>query len=239
MGSTNVAGLSPDALLEYCSTQMNGLDSQINSLMKQQETQLNQEQAVQTVQSTLDGFGSTGPTTGAEMQQCVDAFNTAIKDLGPNDPVAGQLQTQLSAMEAKYGTPGTLTDAQQTQLTSDANTLSAVGPGGVALATSGFTTDNTVLPGGFTAGQVKAAQKDQQALQAQQAGSFQAPSGSDWTGTTDAASNLASNIKSNAQLQFLTLQDLVSQQQDAIEQATNMMSKEDNTLLDQAKAIGA
>jgi hypothetical protein len=63
------------------------------------------------------------------------------------------------------------------------------------------------------------------------------PDSTSWASTTGAVGDLSSNIKSDAQLQFLQLQDLCSQQQSAVEQATNMMSKEDQTLLDQAKAL--
>jgi hypothetical protein len=64
------------------------------------------------------------------------------------------------------------------------------------------------------------------------------PSNDDWKSTTDAVGNLADDIKSNAEMQMLTLQDLVSQRQQVVELATGMMSKEDETLTDGAKAIG-
>jgi hypothetical protein len=207
LGSGSVAGLSPDALLEYCATQMNGLDDQINTLMGQQETQLSEQEAVESVQTTLEGFGTAGPTTATQMQTCIDSFNTAIAGLPPGDPAAAQLQIQLSAMEQQYGVPGST-------YVSTLPTVSAMSPFGNGVLTPQQTPQLTN-------------------------GTFQKPSGNDWTGTTDALGNLASNIKSNAQLQFLSLQDKVSQQQDLVEQATNMMTKEAETLLDQAKAIGA
>lgn len=232
LSGSAVAGLSPDALLQYCSEQMNGLDSQINTLMQQQEAQLNQEQAVESVQTTLESFGSTGPTSQAQYQQCVTAFQQAISDLPPNDPVATQLQTQLSTMEGKYGTPGTpLTSDQQTEL-ANAHAIAAEG------ANLGVPGAPPSEAGGDSAAFLQA-QATIQSLQAQANGTFTAPSGTDWQGTTDNLSDLADNIKSNAQIQMLSLQDLVSQQQDAIEQATQMMTSEDNTLLDQAKAIGS
>jgi hypothetical protein len=207
LGSGSVAGLSPDALLEYCATQMNGLDDQINTLMAQQETQLTEQEAVESVETTLEGFGTAGPTDANDMQTCINAFNTAIAGLPQGDPVAVQLQTQLSAMEQKYGMPGTT-----------------------------YVSTNPLLSGMNPFGaQVNGAPQTPQLTN----GTFQKPTGNDWTATTDALGDLASNIKSNAQLQFLSLQDKVSQQQDLIEQSTNMMSKENDTLLDQAKAIGA
>jgi hypothetical protein len=66
-----------------------------------------------------------------------------------------------------------------------------------------------------------------------------APSSDQWQSITSGVGNISNDVKSNSQIQFLQLQDLCSQQQDAVEQATNMMSKEDQTLLDQAKAAGS
>jgi hypothetical protein len=233
------AGFSPEALLDYCSEQLNGIDGQINTLMQQQYAQLNQEQAVENVDTTLEGFGTTGPTNPTDYQTCINAFNTAIADLPPGDPVAAQLQQQLSTMEGKYGTTGTLTAAQQSQLSQDQATLNAAGPLGITMAGAPFVSGDTEVGGGITAGQVKAAQSDIANLTSIQTGSFKAPQNNDWQGTTDTLKNLASNIQGNAQIQMLSLNSLVSQNQAAIEQATQMMTSEDNTLLDEAKGIGA
>ena len=67
---------------------------------------------------------------------------------------------------------------------------------------------------------------------------FNAPANNDWQGTTGALSNLSDNIKSDSEVQMLQLQDLVSERQQVVEQMTGMMTKEDQTLEDGAKAIG-
>jgi hypothetical protein len=64
------------------------------------------------------------------------------------------------------------------------------------------------------------------------------PHDDEWKGTTEAVSNLVSDIKSGAEIRMLQLQDLVSERQQAVELSTGMMSKTDQTLEDQAKAIG-
>jgi hypothetical protein len=64
------------------------------------------------------------------------------------------------------------------------------------------------------------------------------PQNDEWKGTTDALGTLAGDIRSNAEIQMLTLQDLVSQRQQAVQLASGMMGKEDQTLESQAKAIG-
>jgi hypothetical protein len=64
------------------------------------------------------------------------------------------------------------------------------------------------------------------------------PQNSDWQGTTDSLGNIADGIKSDAEIQMLQLQDLVSQRQQAVQLASGIMSKEDQTLESEAKAIG-
>ena len=217
------AGMSPDALLEYCGMQLNGLDSQIGTMMNQQQSQLSEQTAVQQVQTTLEGFGSNGPQSGADMQKCVDAFNTAISSLPPGDPIATQLQAQCTQMESQFGftAPQTLTPAEQVDLTQAQATVAA-GP----LGTAG---------GALT---WAAAQATVTQMTSIQNGNMSSPpANGQWQGTTDALGNLASDVKSNAEMQMLQLQDLVSQRQDVIEMSTNMMSTEDSALLDGAKAV--
>ena len=224
----NPEGVSPNALLEYASMQLQGLDTQMDSMMNQQETQLQEQEAVQQVQTTLEQFGSNGPQDATDMATCVSAFQTAIAGLPPGDPVAGQLQAQCTSMESTYGyTPAqSLTSSQQSQL-SAAQTIVNQGP-----------PDPVNNPGGYA--QYTAAELQVVSLNGVENGSLsKAPANNQWQGTTDALGNLASDIKSNAEIQMLQLQDLVSQRQDVTEMTTQMMTTEDSTLLDQAKAIGA
>jgi hypothetical protein len=71
-----------------------------------------------------------------------------------------------------------------------------------------------------------------------QAGLANPPQNDDWKGTTDALSTLAGDVKSNAEIDMLNLQDLVSQRQQAVQLCSGIMSKTDQTLEAQAKAIG-
>jgi len=229
MGTTvnSSTGFSPAALLEYCEAQMNGLNSQIDSMMSQQETQLNEQEAVQNVQTTLEQYGTNGPQNASDMANCVQAFQKAIASLPPGDPVAGQLQSQCQQMESTYGyTPAqALTSSQQEQLEA-AQTTVAKGPIGNNYSQA--------------YGSYEAAQDTVTQLTSLQNGSLsKAPANNQWQGTTDALGNLASDVKSNSSMQMLSLQDLVSQQQQAVEQTTSMMTQANQTLLDQAKAIGS
>ena len=64
------------------------------------------------------------------------------------------------------------------------------------------------------------------------------PQNSDWQGTTDALQTMADSTKSDAEIQMLQLQDLVSQRQQAVQLASGIMSKEDETLEGITKSIG-
>jgi hypothetical protein len=200
------AGVSPDALLEYCQMQLNGLDSQVDTMMNSQQQQLNEQEAVQQVQTTLESYGTTGPTTQQGMATCYNAFQQAEADLPAGDPMIQQLQAKCEAMCAqyKYTPPASMT-------------------GSPADAVAGY----------------QALMQSEPTNQAAFGTLNAPPANTDWQSTTDDISNLASDIKSNSEIQMLQLQDLVSQRQDVIEMSSQMMTSEDNTLLDQAKAIGS
>ncbi len=59
-----------------------------------------------------------------------------------------------------------------------------------------------------------------------------------WQGTTDALGAIADDVKSGAEIQMLQLQDLVSQRQQAVQLCSAMMTKTDQTLEEEAKAVG-
>ena len=200
----NVVGLSPEMLLEYCGSMLNGLNGQIDTLMSQQQAQINEQQVLGNLQSAL-GQITSPPASQSDMNACVSAYQTAINALPPGDPVATQLQAQLSSFEQQYG--------------AGANTITAAG---LKSALPDVLDGNV---GNVVSDTVK--------------NSATHPSSTQWQAITGQVQTTASTIKSGAQIQFLTLQDLCSQQQDAVEQVTNMMTKENETLLDQAKAIGA
>ena len=197
-----VVGLSPEMLLEYCGSMLNGLNGQIDDLMNQQKAQINEQQVLGNLQTAL-GQITSPPASQSDMDSCVSAYQTAINALPPGDPVATQLQEQLSTFQGKYMGAGTVTsDGLKAALKAD-----PLDPSKIA---SDAVTDSATYP-----------------------------SASQWAAITGQVGTVANNIQSGAKIQFLQLQDLCSQQQDAVEQATNMMSKEDQTLLDQAKAVGA
>src|ERR1019366_5194916 len=68
VGDSGMSNLSPDAMLDYCQIQLSGLDTQIDGDIKQQETQLREREAVQSAQTALEQFGTTGPQNYAQFQ---------------------------------------------------------------------------------------------------------------------------------------------------------------------------
>jgi hypothetical protein len=200
--------LTPDAMIEYCTTQLDGIDSEISADITQQKLEIRERTAVNQVKAALEQFGTNGPTNGDDMQKCVDAFNQATSSLPPGDPVAAQLTTQCKAMVTNYG----------------------FHPEHVATGTarSGGPLEYGVAPEQmvFTAGQRVAAKLDTP------------PSNGQWQGDLDALGNIADNIKSGAEIQLLQLNSLVSQRQQAVQLATGMIGKLDDTLENEVRSIG-
>jgi hypothetical protein len=229
-----MSAVSPDSLLAYCQMQLGDLDGQINDQMTAQEMALREREAVQSAQSVLGQYGTAGPQDAASMQKCVSALDNAIAQLPKGDPVAAQLADFETNMCTTYNyKPGQpLSDAEQKQL-QDA-----------LAAEDAPTADASVDPFNHTAvvddsSQV-AAKLTADALTQKQNGTFTKPDANtkQWQGTTDALATVADDIKSSAEIQMLHLQDLVSQRQQAIQLCSGIMSKTDQSLEDQAKAIG-
>jgi hypothetical protein len=216
--------MSPDALLAYCQIQLGNLDDQVTDQMDTQQLDLAERTAVQNVETTLESFGDQGPTTGDQLHTCVEAFQNAINQLPPGDPVAAQLLAQGQQMAQQYGYQVEIATPIHTPAASavSASTASTATP---SASTPGVPTPSVTAPAPATNSNAiyEIGHK---------------PATGEWKGTTDAVSNLADDINSNAEMQMLTLQDLVSQRQQVVELATGMMSKEDETLTDGAKAIG-
>jgi hypothetical protein len=215
--------MSPETLLTFCQMQLGGLDSQITDQMNTQQTALRQREAVDSAAGVLESFGSAGPTTGPEMQQCVTALDSAIAQLPADDPIAQQLAEFRDSMTTTYDyhPGGQPTETQETELTQDGNVPN---------------------PGAYGTGAAQAAYADAQSdiarINASLQPTFTKPGDGQWQGTTTALDNLSKDIASGAEVQLLKLQDLVSQRQQAVQLVTGMMGKADQTLEDQAKAVG-
>ncbi len=208
----SMGGMSPDALLAYCQMQLGGLDKEMQQQMNTQTLELQEREAVESAQTTLESFGTTGPQSPQDFQKCEDAINQAAAGLPAGDPVAAQLTQFGQQIAQQYGytapTPG-MTDQQMLVEVQGATNGDLVSQ---AMAMSQALGDS----GGLL---------------------LKKPANNDWQGTTDTLSNMADGIKSGAEIQMLQLQDLVSQRQQAVQLASGMMSTEDQTLNDEAKNI--
>ncbi len=211
-----VSTVSPDSLLEYCQMQLGDLDGQINDQMTAQQTALREREAVESAQNVLGQYGTAGPTTAADMQKCVTAVGNAIDRLPADDPVAQQLGTFMINMCNTY-------NYKEDQTTP----YGYVSPGAAPL-------------GGAVVDAPSQAAPTVASLEQIQNPTFTKPDPdhSQWKGTTDALATIADDVKSSAEIQMLQLQDLVSQRQQAVQLSSGIMSKTDQTLEDQAKAIG-
>jgi hypothetical protein len=189
-----LSSMSPEAMLEYCQSKLSQLDGDMNSAIKQQQLQQRECTAVKQAQAALEGFGTEGPQSGPQFQQCVDAIDKAALSLPPGDPVAKELEDFKTSISSQYG------------YHPEALLPMSPKPG----------LSPTLIDPALT----------------------KKPANSDWQGTTDALKTMADSINSDAEIQMLQLQDLVSQRQQAVQLTSGIMSKEDQTLEGLTKNIG-
>jgi hypothetical protein len=231
---TGATGLSPEALLAYCQQQLSGLDGEIKTSIDQQNLELREREAAESAQGVLESYGDNGPQDQQGLQNCVDALTKAAASLPKDDPVAAELLSFRDGMASKYGLtqaqPGrALTPDEQAQLAAAEATVNAPPPKSSLFGGSGVVS-------GALSPQFAQAQATINALTSIQNGtpasydSSKKPQNNDWKGTTQTLDNYVGDIKSNAEIQMLSLQDLVSQRQQAVSLATSMMSKEDTSL---------
>jgi hypothetical protein len=101
-GLGGVAGLTPDALVAYCSAQLNGIDGQITSYEQQQQAQLAEKQAIQHAGTAMSQFGTSGPQNQEQWDATISGIRAAAAELPPNDPVAAKLYSEADALQSKY-----------------------------------------------------------------------------------------------------------------------------------------
>ena len=216
----DTTSMSPETLLDYCQMQLGDLDTQINAQLTSQKTALHEREVLQSVQTAFDQFGPNGPQNPSQMHTCVTAIDDAIAQLPQNDPVVPQLTDFNSKLctQYQYQRPGSITQQDQSEPSSDGALGFMAGNIGAELRAL-TRVDQATYPDGLL-------------------GKAPDPKTNEWQGTTAALTNIADDIKSNAEVEMLQLQDLVSQRQQAVQLCTGMMTKADQTLEDEAKAVG-
>jgi hypothetical protein len=249
-GSGMGGGLSPDALIAYCEMQLNSYGSQINDLINQQQQQLADQKVVNDLHSTLEQLGA--PKNTGDMLKAYDAYQNAINQLPVGDPTRQALVDACGKMCSDCGyNPPQLTADQKDQVSALQNFVdnpseatwqqaqAAELKAGTTLGEDPYKNLAQVhygLPGtDFVSDAQLAAKAQVSALQPQGSFSGDPPDSTRWNGVCDGVNAIGSNINSSAQIQMLQLNQLSSYQQQATEQAINLMSKVDSTLLDEAK----
>lgn len=225
-----LTSMSADSLLVYCQGQLDGLDGEISDRMNAQKLKLKEREALENVQQVLGSYGAAGPD-GAGFDRCLAAIDNAAGSLDAGDPVRSQLEAFRSQIIGDYdykppAVAGGLTPGESATLRAD---LQKYGTAASDLANSRTTPDD-----------VAALASQLQQLSAKE-GSLGNPPTQDnqrWKATTATLDTYVGDIKSDAEIDMLKLQDLVSQRQQAVQLCSGMMGKTDQTLEDQAKAIG-
>jgi hypothetical protein len=193
--------ISPDALMAYCESRMNGIDTEIKKTFDQQQ-KTNQEQqilgdALQTIQAFGDGTldpkslqQGTNPEQCKQMELAIESAIQKIKDIDPSSPAIARLE----AMHDKL-----------------------MGTG------SGPFNDNTG-PHGYYNPDYKSHPPD--GGHTEEDGNI---SVEEMKGFIDDLNNINSGLSSNSELQMINLQSLMSQRQTAVELTTNLVQSLDET----------
>jgi hypothetical protein len=131
--SAEAGALTPDALLEYCQTQLAGIDGNINQLMTQQNASAKSSSALSDVANELqghaDGFQTQGQTpsgnAGADTLDTADSqkinsdFVTTLQTALANttDPsTQASIKALLSKWQATYNDDGNVSQTEVGQM---------------------------------------------------------------------------------------------------------------------------
>jgi hypothetical protein len=99
-GIGGAAGLTPDALVAYCSVQLNGIDNEINQYEQKQMSALSEKNAVEAAEKAMNLHSP--PQNQEQWDQMVDGIRSAEAQLPADDPVRAQLEKQVDDIQNKY-----------------------------------------------------------------------------------------------------------------------------------------
>lgn len=206
--ATPPAGLTPEALMTYCSTRLNSIDGQIDTMMTQQEAVGQEQTLLQSAAqlfnadaSTISGSGSMNDP--AKSQALAESLEQVISYMQVNDPG----NSELGALEQLH---------DQVMETSTGSFIDSNGNlhGYYATDTTtsppGSTPAGTTLPAG-------AAQTPDGKIDAQEFQTFSA-----------SLSQISGNLNSNAQIQMIQIQSLMSDRTTALQLTTNILQAYDD-----------
>jgi hypothetical protein len=210
-GSAPPVGLTPEALLTYCSTRLNSIDGQINTMMAQQQAAGSEQTQLQTIMeafnadastinSTASGSGSMDNQTKCE--QLEESLEGLISYMQVNDPGNSELGAleQLHDQVMATGS-GPFTDGSGFHGYYATDTTN--GPAGSPPA------GHTLPPG--------EAQTPDNTIDATEFQNFSAT-----------LTQISGNLNSNAQIQMIQIQSLMSDRTTAIQLTTNILQAYDD-----------
>jgi hypothetical protein len=232
--------MSSDSLIEYCSAQLNCLDSDIKTHLDNQKALLREHDAAASVKTALEQYGTDGPKNGQQMETCIKAIDDACASLPAGDPLIAKLIDEKSKLILEYGytapqaagSPQQLTQEEEQQLQQAKDDLARF-PAGAP--------DDPGLQNEYNQDQLTVSNllaKENGTAPGADANLSKVPLQGQWQGTLEAFDNIAQSVKSSAEIDMLQLQDLVSQRGQAIQIASGIMGKYDQALEDLAKGIG-
>ena len=206
--------LTPDALMVYCQTRLQGIDAQVNTYMTQQQNINWEQNGIQSILNTIStdsansGNGSSGTssiggsTTCQDLEQQVEDLITQIQLRDPGCSQLPQLEalhdTIMAAGTGKY----TVTNPDGSTVTHGYYCSSDKGPGEPP--------DGTTPPSGATG-------KQQSNIDP-----------STLTNITNTLSGINTSLGQDAQLGMIQVQSLMSDRTTAIQLTTNILQAFDD-----------
>jgi hypothetical protein len=209
--------LTPEALMTYCETRLDGIDSQITTAMTQQQSINSEQTAIQGLLTNLStdsaNIGTGVMDNPTECKNLAQEFENAITNIQANDPTSpalAQLEQVHDALMATGSGPYTTTNDQGVTV------LHGYYNGG----------DPTQLP----TGSIPPANVNND-----HDGTI---GSSEFTTFTNALTSVNSSLGSKAELQMINIQSLMSQRTTAIQLTTNILQAYDDGLSKVTDNIG-
>jgi hypothetical protein len=205
--------LTPDALMTYCQTRLDGIDAQITTAMTEQQNINSEQSAVQGLLTDLSNDSATAVSgvmdNRTECQNLAKEFESVISNIQAKDPNSSALPQLEQVHDALMATgSGPFTDSS--------GVFHGYYNGG----------DPTAPPTGLTAPSNVRDDLDGK-IGSDEFGDF-----------TDALTNVNSSLGSGAELQMISIQSLMSQRTTAIQLTTNILQAYDDGLSKVADNIG-
>jgi hypothetical protein len=195
--------LTPDALMSYCASRLQGIDTQVQAAFAQQESANNDSTLLSSLASSL-----TAPSADLKLDTEAGyqaAYDTAQSMLS----TASHLQDPQSKLALT-----TAANNIMAQLTSAYNDMTKSSGFGAP-----FTSDQDIqnfFNGTYTDSNGNAITKQADTSQVLSTSNYQSE-------VTDAVKNIQSDLSSNTELSMINLQSLMSQRQEAIQVCTNLV----------------